>query len=210
MTAREDELTPAQRQVLDFIRDYLAREGMPPTIREVAEALGFASTNAVACHLARLRQMGFLTHRPRRSRGSRPVEGGVSRRVRVPILGRIAAGRPIMAEENLEGWLEADAFWARGDAESTFVLRVQGDSMLGDGIRPGDYLFVRRQSFADSGAIVVALLDDEATVKRFEPIPGGGVRLVASNPAHAPIEVRPQDAVRFEVLGVVVGLYRRL
>lgn len=210
MVPRDEDLTPAQRRVLEFIRDFTAREGMPPTVREVAAGLGFASSNAVACHLARLHRKGFLTHRPRHSRGIGVIgEGAVASR-RVPILGRIAAGRPIVAEENLEGWLVADPFLIRGAAQDTFVLRVEGDSMIGDGIRPGDYLFVRRQSVADSGAIVVALLDDSATVKRYEPVPGGGARLVASNPAHPPIEVRPDHGVRFEILGVVIGVYRRI
>lgn len=210
MNPRDKDLTPSQRRVLDFIREYTAREGMPPTVREIGAGLGFSSPNAVVCHLSRLRQKGFLTHHPRRSRGIGVVGTVRTDRHRVPILGRIAAGRPILAEENLEGWLEADPFLVRGPVEDTFVLRVEGDSMSGDGILPGDYLFVRRQSVAAPGSIVVALLDDEATVKRYEPIPGGGARLVPSNPTYAPIEVRPDQGIRLELVGVVVGVYRRI
>lgn len=203
--ASTGELSPAQQRVLRFVEEYVARQGVPPTVREVSEALGFASSNAAALHLANLCKKGFLVHRPGVARGYLPRNPKL-----IPILGRIAAGRPILAEENLEGYLEADPFLARGTPEAMFVLKVEGDSMIGDGIFAGDYLFVRRQSTAQRGDIVVALLEDEATVKRFEPLPSGAVKLIPSNPAYKAIEVDPADGRRFEILGVVVGLYRRI
>ena len=205
MKSPTEGLTPAQRKVLEFVIAYQAREGAPPTVREIAAALGFASTNTVACHLAQLRRKGHLTQKPKSSRGLRLLHARP--RARIPILGRIAAGQPVWADQDLEGFLDSDLLPPPDD---TFVLRVEGDSMTGDGIHPGDYVFVRRQSTADPGQIVVALLDSEATVKRFERAPDGTVRLVPSNPAYAPIEVRPGDAVRFEVLGVAVAVFRRL
>lgn len=199
-------LTRRREQVLAFIREHAARTGAPPTVREIAAALGIPSPNAVTGHLRALERAGLIERTPRRSRGIRavaaPATGGI------PILGRIAAGRPIYAEENIEGTITPDPFLAR-DASETFVLKVQGDSMTGDAILPGDYIFVRRQPVAERGQIVVALIDDEATVKRY--FPGHDtVRLVASNPSYPPIEVRPEDGRRFEVLGVVTGVFRRM
>ena len=196
--------TRRQQQVLDFIQRHVARQGVPPTVREIGAGLGLASTNAVAGHLKALVRLGALDKVPRKSRGLR--SGTMPAPGTVPILGRIAAGRPIYAQENLEGALIADPFLVRDGAE-TFVLRVEGESMTGDGILPGDYIFVRRQPTAEPGQIVVALIDDEATVKRFAP-GADCVRLLASNPAFPPIEVTGTQ--RFEVLGVVTGVFRRM
>ncbi|HOI09164.1 MAG TPA: transcriptional repressor LexA [Myxococcota bacterium] len=200
-----DRLTPRQRQVLAFVRDCTARQGAPPTVREIAAGLGFASTNAVAGHLDALARAGVLSRSPRRSRGLRVT--GAEAAGSIPILGRIAAGRPILAVENREGQVAPDAFLG---TEPDFALRVQGDSMTGDGILPGDLIFVRNQPVARRGEIVVALLDDEATVKRFQPDPDGlRATLVASNPAYPPIPVDLSDD-RFRILGVVVGVFRKV
>lgn len=204
MTDARDRLTPRQREVLDFIERRTAESGAPPTVREIGQALGIWSTNAVAGHLAALERHGVLTRLPHRSRGLRTA----ARPGTIPILGPIAAGRPIFADENLEGSLAADPFLVR-EPDETFALRVEGDSMTGDGILEGDYILVRKGPTADRGKIVVALLDDEATVKHY--VPGEDcVQLVASNPAYAPIEVRPGDGRRFEILGTVVGVVRRM
>ncbi|MBM4397875.1 MAG: transcriptional repressor LexA [Deltaproteobacteria bacterium] len=208
-------LTKRREQVLAFIRDHAARTGAPPTVREIAAGLGIPSPNAVVGHLAALQRMGVIERSPRRARGIRTVSALPPLSLPIPevvpgipILGRIAAGRPIYADENVEGTIAADPFLVRDRAE-TFVLRVQGDSMSGDAILPGDYIFVRRQPVAERGQIVVALIDDEATVKRYFPEPRR-VRLVASNPAYAPIVIRQEDGRRFEVLGVVTGVFRRV
>lgn len=197
--------TARQLEVLAFIQRQARRTGAPPTVREIATALGFASTNAVACHVTALERHGLLERRIRSSRGLRATSeapGGI------PILGRIAAGRPIQAQEDLEGYLTPDPFLV-GSGEATFVLKVEGDSMIGDGILPGDYIIVRRQAVAERGRIVVAMVDDEATVKRWQP-DEDAVRLVASNPAYAPIEIRPGDGRNVEVLGVVTGVFRKV
>ncbi len=197
--------TDRQLKVLDFIQRHSRTTGAPPTVREIASALGFASTNAVACHVDALERHGLLQRRPHSSRGLRASEGA---RGGVPILGRIAAGQPITAVENLEGYLNADPFLV-GSADGTFVLRVQGDSMTGDGILPGDYLIVHSQPVAERGRIVVAMVDDEATVKHWQA-DADAVRLVASNPAYPPIEIRPGDGKKVEVLGVVTGVFRKV
>jgi len=197
--------TARQLTVLDFIQRHSRRTGAPPTVREIASALGFASTNAVACHVDALERHGLLERRPHSSRGLRASEGA---RGGIPILGRIAAGTPITAVENLEGYLTPDPFLV-GDGEDTFVLRVQGDSMTGDGILPGDYIIVHRQPVAERGRIVVAMVDDEATVKHWQA-DEDAVRLLASNPAYPPIEIRPGDGRQVEVLGVVTGVFRKV
>lgn len=200
-----DRLTPRQCQVLAFVQSYTTRHGAPPTVREIASGMGMASTNAVACHLDALARAGVLSRAPRRSRGLRVHDAATPDAV--PILGRIAAGQPILAAENVEGVLRPDGF---PGTRPDFALRVQGDSMTGDGILPGDLIFVQNRPVAERGEIVVALLDDEATVKRFVPGPDGRhATLTASNPAYAPIPVDLRDE-RFRILGVVVGVFRRL
>lgn len=201
----QERLTPRQRQVLAFVTDFSVKNGAPPTVREIASALGIASTNAVAGHLDALARAGVLTRSPRRARGLRVADTAAPRSI--PILGRIAAGRPILAVENHEGSLAPDGFLG---TEPDFALRVQGDSMTGDGILPGDLIFVRAGPVARRGEIVVAMLEDEATVKRFLPEPDGRTaRLAASNPVYPPIEVDLQDE-RFRILGVVVGVFRKV
>lgn len=208
MTIPHQRPTRRQQQVLDFVTVFTRDHGMPPTVREIAAGLGIASTNAVAGHIAALRRKGLLEKRPGKSRGILVPEGRAPDRHRVPVLGRIAAGRPIQAEENLEGHITADPFMVR-DPDQTFVLKVEGDSMTGDGILPGDYLFVRQQPVADNGEIVVALIEEEATVKRYFRDADGTIRLAASNPAYGDMTFQGNDIARFEILGIMTGLYRR-
>jgi len=200
--------TRRQQQVLDFVADFARRQGMPPTVREIAAGLGIASTNAVAGHIAALRRKGLLEKLPGKSRGLKVPDQGARNQRLVPVLGRIAAGRPIHAEENLEGHIVADPFMVR-EPDDTFVLKVEGDSMNGDGILPGDYIFVRRQPVAHNGEIVVALIEDEATVKRYFQDDEGTIRLEASNPAYPDMAFHGDDGTRFEILGIMTGLYRR-
>lgn len=204
---KPDKLTARQQEVLDFITSFTESSGAPPTVREIASAMGFASTNAVSDHLAAIERAGFIERRSNRSRGIRvTAQARTSGAGQIPILGRIAAGRPIYVAENLEGYLSPDPFFIRDTAE-TFVLCVTGRSMIGDGILDGDYIFVRRQPVADAGDIVVALIDDEATVKRYTRT-AAGIALMPSNPDFKPIVVRPDD--RFEILGVVTGVFRKM
>jgi repressor LexA len=226
-------LTDRQLEVLRFIARQIEEQGYPPTIREIGEALDIRSTNGVNDHLKALERKGFLARDPVKSRaliptpraretlGGRAGGGGQvislssraasragSRLVDVPIVGRVAAGQPILAEERVEDTVQVDSFFL-GAGRKVYGLRVQGDSMIGDGILPGDYIFVRKQLNAEDGDIVVAMIDDEATVKRvfFE---GDRVRFQPSNPRMAPIYVREQDFRSTMILGVVVGIYRKL
>ena len=227
-----DRLTDRQLEVLRFIARQIEDLGYPPTIREIGEALDIRSTNGVNDHLKALERKGYLTRDPVKSRALIPTslarealhgrgEGGNviplasrlgprsgSRLVEIPIVGRVAAGQPILAEERIEDTVQVDSFFL-GTSKKVYGLRVQGDSMIGDGILPGDYIFVRKQLNADDGDIVVAMIDDEATVKRvyFE---GDRIRFQPSNPRMAPIYVREEDFRSTMILGVVVGIYRRL
>jgi len=225
-------LTDRQLEVLRFIARQSEEQGYPPTIREIGEALDIRSTNGVNDHLKALERKGYLSRDPVKSRALIPTDRarealggrsggaqvipfaprtparGASRLVEVPIVGRVAAGQPILAEERIEDTVQVDSFFL-GAGRRVYGLRVQGDSMVGDGILPGDYVFVRKQLTAEDGDIVVAMIDDEATVKRvyFE---GDRVRFQPSNPRMAPIYVREQDFRSTMLLGVVVGIYRKL
>jgi repressor LexA len=224
-------LTERQLEVLRFIARQIDEAGYPPTIREIGEALDIRSTNGVNDHLKALERKGYLTRDPVKSRALIPTSaardalGGsprhsnvvsitrgqsrpAARLVEVPIVGRVAAGQPILAQERIEDTVQVDSFLL-GTNKKVYGLRVQGDSMIGDGILPGDYVFVKKQLDASDGEIVVAMIDDEATVKRvyFE---GERVRFQPSNPRMAPIYVRQSDFRTTMILGVVVGIYRKL
>ena len=227
-----DRLTDRQLEVLRFIARQIEERGYPPTIREIGEGLDIRSTNGVNDHLKALERKGYLTRDAVKSRAVIPTprarealaEGGAgnvvslasrmpaaragARLVEIPIVGRVAAGQPILAQERIEDTVQVDSFFL-GTSKKVYGLRVQGDSMIGDGILPGDYIFVKKQLHADEGDIVVAMIDDEATVKRvyFE---GDRVRFQPSNPRMAPIYVRRADFRSTMILGVVVGVYRKL
>jgi repressor LexA len=209
-------LTERQRQIWDFVVGYVDRHGYPPTVREIGEAVGLASPSTVHAHLANLERAGLLRRDPTKPRalelvGQRPAEpdpvgaGGVPR---LPLVGEIAAGGPLLAEENIEDYVGVPEPISRG-GEGEFVLRVKGDSMVQAGILDGDYVVVRGQSHAQDGDIVVALAGqdeaaDEATVKRFFR-ENGRVRLQPENDALAPIY-----ADHVHVLGKVIGVFRQL
>ncbi len=199
-------LTPAQRQVLDFIRDFVTRHRFAPTAREIAERFGIAVKNGFY-YLELLERKGYIRrgkHRPRRIE----FVGEALPRfpVRVPVLGRIPAGSPREAVEEAEGELLLDP-GLTGEGE-IFSLRVKGDSMTGAHIREGDYVVVRAQADARDGDIVVAVIDGEATVKRLT-FRRGKLRLEAENPAYPPIVVPPESPA-FRIAGKVVGVYRKI
>src|SRR5512133_4309756 len=225
-------LTDRQLEVLRFIARQIDEAGYPPTISESGEALDIRSTNGVNDHLKALERKGYLTRDPVKSRaliptpqarhtlGDEPPSNVVPLRhlspasklggriVEIPIVGRVAAGQPILAQERIEDTVQVDSFLL-GTNKKVYGVRVQGASMIGDGILPGDYVFVKKQLNADDGEIVVAMIGDEATVKRvyFE---GDRVRFQPSNPRMAPIYVRESDFRSTMILGVVVGVYRKL
>jgi len=190
------------RQILDFLQRFGREHGYPPTIREIGVAFDITSTNGVRYYLQMLERAGHLKRSSKLSRGielrapARPLLG-------IPLLGRVAAGQPILAEENFEGRIATEELF--GDPSGMFALRVRGDSMIDAGIHSGDYVVVRQQETASAGQIIVALVDDEATVKYYQPR-RERIELVAANTHYKPIVVeRGKD---FRILGVVKGVLR--
>ena len=211
-------LTKRQEQTLDFIRSSIEDRGYPPTLREIGEHMGIRSTNGVNDHLRALERKGYLTREDMKSRALKLVEDQApppanklnsdDDLIEVRVLGRVAAGLPLYAEENVIDTVRVDRMLVRGGRE-VFGLRVTGDSMIDAGILSGDYIFVKKQSTADRGDIVVALIGDEATVKYYYP-EKDYIRFQPANAAMAPILVRAGDFKPTMLLGVVVGVYRRL
>lgn len=199
-------LTSRQQQVLDFITHCIDERGFPPTLREIGEHMSIRSTNGVNDHLKALERKGYLKREDLKSRAMRPVESDAS--VRIPLLGHVAAGQPLLAVENREDELKLDRSLI-GTADISFALRIKGDSMIEDGIFDGDYVFVRQQRTARNGDTVVAMIDEEATVKRFYK-EHDRVRLQPANATMEPIVVFPQEARSVDILGLVVGVYRRM
>jgi len=195
-------LNDRAKEILQFIQRFSRDRGFPPTIREIGTQFGISSTNGVRYYLNILEKSGHLKRSGKISRG---IEGVAARTASagIPILGRVAAGQPVLAEEAFDGTLEpGDLF---GDPQGLFALRVKGDSMIDAGILEGDYVVVRQQERASAGEIVVALIDSEATVKYYQPR-RGQVELVAANPNYRPIPVGPDSG--FRILGVVRGVMR--
>jgi len=203
-----DDVTPRQRRILDFIKATVRDRGYPPTVREIGEAVGLNSSSSVHAQLANLERRGLLRRDPTKPRAMELQGAGVptGRAVTVPVLGRISAGAPVLANEDVEEYLPLPTAYAGGD--ESFALRVSGDSMVGAGILDGDVVVIHRQRDAREGDIVAALVggpgEDEATVKRFHR-ENGTIHLVAENPAYAPIEMTTG-----RVLGKVVAVLRRL
>jgi repressor LexA len=211
-------LTKRQEQTLDYIRQSIEQRGYPPTLREIGEYMGIRSTNGVNDHLRALERKGYLRREDMKSRALRVVDqtdrSAPSPKptdenlIDVRIVGRVAAGLPLMAEENVIDTVRIDRMMVRGGRE-VFGLRVTGDSMIEAGILNGDYIFVRRQPSAERGEIVVALIGDEATVKHYYP-EKDYIRFQPANSQMAPILVRAVDFKPTMLLGVVVGVFRRL
>jgi repressor LexA len=212
-------LTKRQEQTLDFIRKSILERGYPPTLREIGEYMGIRSTNGVNDHLRALERKGYLRREDMKSRALKLMEDSVPANspnganddddlVEVRVLGRVAAGLPLFADENVIDTIHVDRMMVRGGRE-VFGLRVQGDSMIDAGILSGDYIFVKRQPTAERGDIVVALIGDEATVKYYYP-ERDYVRFQPANAQMAPILVRATDFKSTMLLGKVVGVYRKL
>ena len=200
------DLTKRQQEIFDFIKRYTAGHGYPPTVRDIGKAVGLASSSTVHAHLANLEKLGLLRRDPTKPRAlellDRAVEQvrSIARPDGLPLVGQVAAGSPVLAEENIEEYVSVPQL-AGGD-EGEYVLRVRGESMIDAGILPDDYVVVRPQDTADDGDIVVALVGEDATVKRFYR-ESDHIRLQPENATMEPI--RSQDV---RVLGRVVGLFR--
>jgi repressor LexA len=202
------DLTDRQQAVLDFVRERIAADGMPPTLAEIAHAFGFRQARAAAKHLLALEAKGHLTLLPGQARGIR-LPGTIQRLARnealtLPLLGRVAAGRPIGAAADIEREVIVDPYLFH--PRPHYLLRVRGDSMRDDGILDGDLIAVHRTPEARSGQTVVARIDGEVTVKKLE-LTGTGVRLLPRNADHAPIDVDPH-ADDFAIEGLYVGVLR--
>lgn len=209
-------LTERQRAVLDFIQSSITERGYPPTLREIGNHLGIRSTNGVNDHLRALERKGYLTREDMKSRtlrltrmpdGSRPF-GQVEDVIEIPVVGRVAAGALTEAIEQPEDTVRVDRMLV-GTGRDVFGLRIAGDSMIDAGIHDGDYVFVRKQLEARRGQIVIALIGEEATCKYYYP-ERDHVRLQPANSTMAPILVPKSDWRTTQVLGVVVGVYRKL
>jgi repressor LexA len=205
----EKGLTTKQKRVLDFLNHHLKEKGFPPTLREIASHFGLRGPKAPQKTLQILEKKGHIRRVPG---GSRAIEilGGFSLQkgvaLSVPIVGGVRAGEPILAIENIEGYINLDRSLA--SSEDVFLLRVQGDSMIDAHIQDGDFALVKPQPNAENGEIVVALIDDEATIKRIFK-KRDLIRLEAANPAMEPIVVRKGEK-RVTIVGKVVGIFRKL
>jgi repressor LexA len=200
-----DELSKRQREIFDFIGRHLKQHGYPPTVREIGKAVGLHSSSTVHAHLAKLERLGLLRRDPTKPRAMEVLAERARRAVRpagLPLVGSVAAGAPVLAEENIEDYLQVPA--VIGGETGDFVLRVRGDSMVDAGILEGDYVVVRPAEDAGDGEIVVALIGEEATVKRIFK-ERDHIRLQPENRSMKPI--RSKEA---SVIGRVVGVFRRV
>jgi repressor LexA len=198
-------LTKRQQEIFDFIKRYGSEHGYPPTVRDIGKAIGLTSSSTVHAHLANLEKIGLLRRDPTKPRALELLVDKAKEVVSptgLPLVGQVAAGQPVLAEENIEEYVPVPGIAGGEDGE--FVLRVNGDSMKDAGIFDGDHVVVRRQESAADGEIVVALVGEEATVKRFFK-EADHVRLQPENAAMEPIRTR-----ELQVLGRVVGLCRHV
>ncbi|GFR38282.1 LexA repressor [Insulibacter thermoxylanivorax] len=202
-------LSSRQQAILDFIKHEVRTKGYPPSVREIGEAVGLASSSTVHGHLDRLEKKGLIRRDATKPRAIEITDGSLDSNVfpesvaRVPLIGKVTAGVPILATENIEDYYPLPAHMV-GD-HTVFMLAVVGDSMIEAGIHDGDYVIVRQQSTANNGDIVVAMTeDDEATVKRFYK-ESDHIRLQPENSAMEPIRLR-----NVKILGKVIGLYREI
>lgn len=232
-------LTERQQQILDFITGSINERGFPPTLREIGEHFGIRSTNGVNDHLKALEKKGHLRREDLKSRAMRPVAldnvvslaerrhrtgqapvGELANALAMPspasdedlieidIIGRVAAGQPILAVENVEDTVRIDRVLVGGHRE-VFGLRIVGESMIEDGILDGDYVFVKKTATARPGDIVVAMIEGEATVKRYFP-EGDRIRFQPANSNMSPIYVRKAEFRSVDIIGIVVGVYRKM
>jgi repressor LexA len=202
------DLTKRQQEIFDFIKKYSAKYGYPPTVRDIGKAVGLASSSTVHAHLANLEKIGLLRRDPSKPRAIEMLDKaaeGVKSLVRpngLPLVGHVAAGQPVLAEENIEDYVEVPG--VAGGEDGEYLLRVRGDSMRDAGILEGDFVVVRPQETATDGDIVVGLVGEEATVKRFFR-ENDHIRLQPENSAMEPIRSK-----EVRVLGRVVGLLRKV
>ena len=203
---KDGKISAKQQEILEYIKETILKKGYPPSVREICEAVHLKSTSSVHSHLETLEENGYIRRDPTKPRTIETLDDNfnLTRRemVNIPVLGTVAAGQPILAQENIENYFPIPAELLPN--QKTFMLRVKGDSMINAGIFNGDQIIVAQQETAENGEIVVALLDDSATVKRFFK-ENGHFRLQPENDAMEPILT---DSV--QILGKVIGLMRMM
>jgi len=212
--SKRKELTSRQEEILEYIKKYSKENRMPPTVREIGNHFEISSTNGVRSILAALIKKGYINRSPRLSRGIEVIDNdksgnadeAPSNTIEIPIVGRVAAGTPILAVQNLEGTvtIDRDFLACRSDV---FALRVKGDSMINAGIFDGDLIFARQQKTAERGEIIVAQIDNEATVKYYHPL-ADHVELRPANPRYRPIIVKNDKD--FTIAGKLIGVMRKV
>jgi len=211
MDERRKTMSPVsekQYKILEFIRSFHQKRGFPPSVREIGTRFGIKSPNGVKYHLDVLEREGLLNREPGTSRGLTPTgEGSLKPQRSVPVVGRVAAGGPNLAFQEIEREVVVDPELFGENDDSLFALRIVGDSMKNAGIFEGDIAVVRRQQTADSGDIVVAMIDGDATVKRYIP-QKNKIVLQPENETYKPITVQGEQLGEFSILGKVVGLLR--
>lgn len=199
-------LTPRQEEILNYIKEEVQQKGYPPSVREIGKAVGLSSSSTVHAHLSQLEKKGYIRRDPTKPRAIELMEDSwfipLRKIASVPVVGSVAAGSPVLAEENIIDYFPLPKEFVRQDA--FFMLSVKGDSMINAGILDGDYVIVRQQSTANNGEIIVAMIEDEATVKRFYQ-EDGCFRLQPENDYYEPIIIK-----NVKVLGKVVGLFRKI
>lgn len=191
-------ISAKQQRILEYISECTIEQGYPPSVREICAEVGLSSPSTVHSHLKRLREMGYLDKDDRKTRAL-SVRGGAAMTGQVPILGRVTAGMPILAVEDVEGYVPFSGATGYGEH---FALRISGESMIGAGIMDSDLIIVRKETAARPGQIVVALIGEEATCKRLH-LEDGEIWLLPENPAYPPIDGREAS-----ILGVVAAVYR--
>ena len=204
----EEDLTTRQKKVLNFLKDYIRKQGFPPTLREIASHFGLKGPKAPQKSLSILERKGYIRKLPG---GSRAIEvlgslQALNQTISLPIVGRVRAGEPILALENIEGYINFDRSMV--SSEDVFLLRVQGESMIEAHIQDGDFALVKPQKDAENGEIVVALIEDEATIKRIFK-KRDLLRLEPANPQMEPIVVRKGEK-KVAIVGKVIGIFRKL
>ncbi len=205
-----ENISSRQEKILKFINKKIKESGYPPSVREIAKAVNLSSSATVHSHLKKLEEKGYLKRNPSKPRaisllsrkGDGSVDTGINNLVYVPIVGSIAAGRPILAEENIDDYFPLTPDFVKGKKQ-VFILHVRGDSMVNAGILDRDYIVVRKQDTAINGEIIVALLEDEATVKRFFKT-NKKIKLMPENDHMEPIVVKD-----VRILGKVIGVIRK-
>lgn len=199
-----NDLNKQEERVLDYIKEQIRVTGYPPSVREICAALGFKSTSSAHQYISRLADKGYISKKDLKTRAIRVV--GAESTIALPIVGKVAAGEPILAQENIEDYFSIGESFFNTDSlkNDNFVLKVQGESMINAGINNGDYIIVSKQDTARNGQIVVAMIDGEATVKTFYK-ENGYFRLQPENDSMEPIIVKD-----LQIVGKVVGLFRKI